>query len=198
MQVSGPPCPCVHEVPFGAFAPSRVSFWRLRNDCSGEFSSLFCGQTEWSRVDRQSSRNRGVFFSQQQSATINQITVVTDISENPPPFRLATLRERKSLALTRQTHQRKSFANTGQTESRSRKGRPLRASRSFVTSCPCLHRHGAVHQPDAGVDGVAVDAGVGQGGARQRLRTEQTSEGGVVDEDGFGIADDVCDLGNAR
>lgn len=28
----------------------------------------------------------------------------------------------------------------------------------------CLNRHGAVHQPDAGVGGVAVDAGVGEGG----------------------------------
>ena len=28
-----------------------------------------------------------------------------------------------------------------------------------------LHRHGAVHQSDTGVGGVAVDAGVRQGGA---------------------------------
>ena len=30
---------------------------------------------------------------------------------------------------------------------------------------PRLHRHGAVHQPDAGDGGVAGGSGVGQGGA---------------------------------
>lgn len=32
----------------------------------------------------------------------------------------------------------------------------------MLPSYQCLHRHGAVHQPDARVGGVAVDAAVGQ------------------------------------
>ena len=163
-----PECKCPHHPALActrfrlAHLPPRESPSGVCvNDGSGEFSSLFSGQTEWWRVDSQSSRNRGEVSSKRQAAAINQITMVTEISEAPPPFRLATLLYRKSFALTRHTHQRKGFASTGQTESRSRKGRPLRASRSFVTSCPCVHRYGAVHQPDAGVGGVAVDAGVG-------------------------------------
>ena len=60
-----------------------------------------------------------------------------------------------------------------------------------------LNRHGAVHQPDAGVGGVAVGGGVGQGGAGWRLRAEQATEGEVVTEEGFGIADVVVDFGKA-
>jgi len=41
--------------------------------------------------------------------------------------------------------------------------------------------------------GVAVDAGVGQGGAWRRLRTEQVTEREVVEEDILGFADVVVD-----
>ena len=44
----------------------------------------------------------------------------------------------------------------------------LQASRRDATALQPhhrLHRYGAVHQPDAGGGGVAVDTGVGQGGA---------------------------------
>ena len=58
-----------------------------------------------------------------------------------------------------------------------------------------LNRHGAVHQPDAGVGGVAVGGGVGQGGAGWRLRAEQATEGEVVDEDVHRFADDNINFG---
>lgn len=50
------------------------------------------------------------------------------------------------------------------------RGHPIATDRYPLTgiSPPAhhrLHRHGAVHQPDAGGGGVAVDAGVGEGGA---------------------------------
>ena len=44
---------------------------------------------------------------------------------------------------------------------------------------------------------MAVDARVGQGGAWLRLRTEQASEGEVVDEDVLGLANVVVDFGKA-
>ena len=85
-------CPC--ELPSGFFV----------NDCSGGLLSRLSGQTEWWGGCRLSRDGRCVGFSEGQAATINRITVATEISEKPPPFRLATLHYRKSLVFTNSTH----------------------------------------------------------------------------------------------
>lgn len=85
---------CPRELPSGFFV----------NDCSGELLSRFCGQTEWRGRCRLSRGGRCVSFSKRQAATINRITVGTEISEKPPPFRLATLHYRKILVFTNSTH----------------------------------------------------------------------------------------------
>ncbi len=77
---------CPRELPSGFFV----------NDCSGELLSRFCDQTEWRGRCRLSRGGRCVSFSKRQAATIKRITVATEISEKPPPFRLATLHYRKN------------------------------------------------------------------------------------------------------
>lgn len=72
---------------------ARDSVWHV---CPGELLSRFCGQTEWRGRCRLSRGGRCVSFSKRQAATINRITVGTEISEKPPPFRLATLHYRKN------------------------------------------------------------------------------------------------------
>ena len=84
--------------------PSELPSGFFVNDCSGELLSRFCGQTEWRGRCRLSRGGRCVSFSKRQAATINRITVGTEISEKPPPFRLATLHYRKILVFTNSTH----------------------------------------------------------------------------------------------
>ena len=53
------------------------------------------------------------------------------------------------------------------------RGHPLATDRHPLTGIghpiyQRLYRHGAVHQADAGVGGVAVDAGIGKGGVWRR------------------------------
>ncbi len=45
-----------------------------------------------------------------------------------------------------------------------------------------LNRHRAVHQPDAGVGSVAVDASVGEGDSGRRLQKEQLTKRGVEED----------------
>ena len=84
-------CPC--ELPSGFCG----------NDCSGGLLSRFSGQTEWWGRFRLSRNGRCVGFSDWQATTINRITVATEISEKPPPFRLATLHYRTPLVFFRTT-----------------------------------------------------------------------------------------------
>lgn len=45
-----------------------------------------------------------------------------------------------------------------------------------------LNGHRAVHQPDAGVGGMAVDAGVGEGDSGRRLQKEQLTKREVEED----------------
>lgn len=59
-----------------------------------------------------------------------------------------------------------------------------------------LDRYRAVHQPDAGAGSVEVEGEVRPGGTGRRARTEQVTEGEVVEEEILDFADVVVDFGN--
>jgi hypothetical protein len=84
--------------------PRELSSGFCGNGCSGEFSFRFSGQTEWRVRCRLSRGDRCVGFSEGQGMAIDRITVATEISEKPPPFRLATLHYRNPLVFTNSTY----------------------------------------------------------------------------------------------